>query len=54
MGAGRARVLLDVVLSYAPHEGELWGGFVYSMLLSHLLLWPLAYGLKQLPLRDVI
>jgi hypothetical protein len=36
-------------------EGLLWLGWFYTCVVSNLILWPLSYGLKQLPvLRDVL
>jgi len=36
-------------------EGLLWLGWFYTWVMSNLIVWPLSYGLKQLPvLRDVL
>jgi hypothetical protein len=36
-------------------EGLLWLGWFYTLVVSNMILWPLSYGLKQLPvLRDIL
>jgi len=47
--------MVRFVIESDSGEGLLWLGWFYTLVVSNLILWPLACGLKQLPLlRDVL
>eukprot|EP00931_Biecheleriopsis_adriatica_P061781 TRINITY_DN37166_c0_g1_i1.p1 TRINITY_DN37166_c0_g1~~TRINITY_DN37166_c0_g1_i1.p1 ORF type:complete len:493 (+),score=67.60 TRINITY_DN37166_c0_g1_i1:40-1518(+) len=46
---------LAAVLMLSSSEGLLWSGWFYTMVLSTIILWPLAYWLRQLyPINQVL